>query len=79
MENEVYNFDFGTALHLIKNGKKVARAGWNGKNMYIFLLDDPASDYEPCIVMYTAQRKMQPGWLASQPDMLANDWQTVED
>jgi hypothetical protein len=31
--------------------------------------------YEPCIVMFTAQQKHQPGWLASQADMLAEDWE----
>lgn len=34
--------------------------------------------YEPCIVMFTAQGKHQPGWLASQADMLAEDWMVVE-
>ena len=33
--------------------------------------------YEPCIVMFTAQQKHQPGWLASQADMLAEDWEIV--
>ncbi len=36
-----------------------------------------AGKYEPCIVMFTAQQKHQPGWLASQTDMLANDWEIV--
>lgn len=34
--------------------------------------------YEPCIVMFTAQQKHQPGWLASQADMLADDWEVVD-
>ena len=29
--------DFGEALRILKDGKKVARSGWNGKNMYIYL------------------------------------------
>ena len=36
-------------------------------------------DCQPYIVMWTAERKWQPGWLASQADMLAEDWQVVGD
>ena len=35
-------------------------------------------NYEPVICMFTAQGKHQPGWLASQADMLAEDWEVVE-
>lgn len=31
----------------------------------------------PCIAMYTADGKLQPGWLASQMDMLATDWEIL--
>jgi len=34
--------------------------------------------YEPAICMFTAQQKHQPGWLASQADMLAEDWQLLD-
>src|SRR5262245_55875928 len=63
------SMSFGQALEALKNGKRVARAGWNGVNMYIYLLT--VSGYEPCICMHTAQGKEQPGWLASQPDILS--------
>ena len=71
---------FGEALERLKEGQRVSRAGWNGKGMYLILetfkgFDDPA--FEPCIVMFTADKKYQPGWLASQADMLAEDWCTV--
>lgn len=79
--------NFGQALHLLKHGKKVSREGWNGKGMYIYLLKFPdpnetdalnGVELEPCICMYTAQGKHQPGWLASQPDILSNDWGEVK-
>lgn len=75
---------FGDAIEALKQGKSVQREGWNGKNMYLYLLStleqtSPSQfRYEPCIVMFTAQGKHQPGWLASQADMLANDWRLVE-
>ena len=67
---------FGEAIEIIKQGGHVARDGWNGRNMFLYLLDD-APQFEPCIVMFTAQRKHQPGWLASQADMLSEDWAEV--
>ena len=67
------NMGFGQAIEALKNGQRVARAGWNGTSMYIYLLTVPG--YEPCICMHTAQGKEQPGWLASQPDILSADWE----
>lgn len=85
--------NFGDAITAMKNGKCVQRIGWNGKNMHIYLEDKytwslpnvkeagiyrgTKREYEPVITMFTAQGKHQPGWLASQPDMLAEDWQIV--
>ena len=70
--------NFGVALELLKAGEKVARAGWNGKGMWIVLIPgDIRADngiMMPCIGMKTAQGAMQPGWLASQADLLADDW-----
>lgn len=40
---------------------------------------DTPLDCQPYIVMWTAEQKWQPGWLASQADMLAEDWQVVGD
>jgi len=71
---------FGEAIEALKQGKSVARAGWNGKNMHLYLQKSvvtAVSTFEPCIVMYTAQGKHQPGWLASQTDMLAEDWSVI--
>lgn len=82
-------FDFGEAIKRIKAGKCVQRAGWNGKGMHIYLepgyvmpikagvFRGQSREYEPVIVMLTAQKTHQPGWLASQADILADDWQEV--
>jgi hypothetical protein len=84
--------NFGDALELLKAGRKVARTGWNGKDMYLYLLTEfvvignggtvvttSMSHYQPCVVMKTAQGLHQPGWLASQADMLAEDWVEVDE
>lgn len=75
---------FGEAIEYLKQGRRVARRGWNGKGMSLHLedwvegqLDFSGRKYEPCIVMHTAQNKFQPGWLASQNDMLAEDWEVT--
>lgn len=68
-------FGFGNAISLMQSGKRVARTGWNGKNMYVYLHTFPG--YEPCFVMHTALGQEQPGWLASQADMLAVDWMVL--
>lgn len=75
---------FGEAIVWLKTGSCVSRAGWNGKGMHIYLEDwlegrfkPQGQKYEPCIAMYTAQGTRQPGWLASQADMLAEDWAVV--
>lgn len=80
--------DFGFAIHALKQGHRVARAGWNGKGMWLAYVgeDDYAvhdsGDYMPpnfsgrllpWIGMQTAQGDFVP-WLASQTDVLAEDW-----
>lgn len=81
--------NFGHALELLKRGEKVARKGWNGKGMFLFLAtgkqfeSDNLGDQLPEIVndvicMKTAQNTICIGWLASQTDMLAEDWKIVE-
>lgn len=85
--------NFGQALENMKDGLRVAREGWNGKGMFIFLADhinfvtkaDLSSAMHlkgdlthPSIVMKTADDRFVVGWLASQTDMLAEDWIIVK-
>lgn len=85
MTTELKALTFGEALAHIKAGERVYREGWNGKGMWLRLIAftevDTASGLTmaPCIGMRTAQGHMQPGWLASQADMLAEDWHVLDD
>jgi Protein of unknown function (DUF2829) len=84
------NLTFGHAVEYLKAGKRVSRTGWNGKGMFLFLVEGSkfivnrapllgiypegtSIDYCPHIDMKTADNKVVP-WLASQTDVLANDW-----
>lgn len=83
---------FGDALEAMKHGERVARKGWNGQGMYIFIafepdfttdadisaLDNKPVDVGDVICMKTAKDSFQLGWLASQADMLSEDWYIVE-
>ena len=72
--------DFGDAVKKMKyRGGRFTRAGWNGKNMYIELQvpDEHSKMTLPYIYMKTVQGDLVP-WLASQTDMLADDWMEVE-
>lgn len=93
--------DFGKAIETLKEGKKVARRGWNGKGMFIYLVQEtkvsvPNLRNEAMrhvgmnkvtadkvainahIDMQAADGSIVVGWLASQTDMLAEDWKLVE-
>lgn len=69
--------DLGFVLQTMKSagGFRFARAGWNGKGMYIFLIrpDRETLMTLPYLAMRTAQGDFIP-WLASQTDILADDW-----
>lgn len=74
-------FDFGYALHVLRENGKVTRSVWNGKGLWLELMKPaPNTDMNlPCIFMcYPMDAKTTPGcrvpWLASQTDMLAYDW-----
>jgi hypothetical protein len=106
--------NFGQAIEALKEGKKIARKNWNGKNMYLYLnkgLVDPRSLIDqvsgdlipeenlgdisgikmslfnggslgmttrlPNINMITANDELVMGWLASQTDILAEDWYII--
>jgi hypothetical protein len=90
---------FGQAIAELKLGRRVSRAGWNGKGMWLAFSPGhaelpaekfwagPNRDYAnskggtadvlPCITMKTATGEVLMGWLASQTDMLAEDWGVV--
>lgn len=80
-------FSFGDAIKYLKRGLKVSRKGWNGKGMYLFLADGEdltsclsEGDFEcaSSVCMKTAQNTICVGWLASQADMLSEDWTFFE-
>jgi Protein of unknown function (DUF2829) len=92
--------NFGEAIVALKEGKKVARSGWNGKDMWLILVPGTPSvnttegtpyfkagitscEILPHIDMWTTnsegRRAMLPGWLASQTDMLSDDWSVVSE
>ena len=93
---------FGEALEALKAGKKVARRGWNGKGMFLWLKPATVVKADWChdpelkeiaekeggeipelgtICMFThdstGRRAVLTGWLASQSDMLLDDWEVV--
>lgn len=104
------NLNFGQAIEALKQGKRVARQGWNGKGMFIFerpadeleysfiekvkslpqsvkdflrnkalspegsLSDLPKVKFGAYLCMYAADGSIVNGWLASQTDMLSEDW-----
>ena len=86
--------NFGDALQALKHGQKVAREGWNGKGMFLFLVPGSTFEanrapllglypegteitYRPHIDMKTVDGEIVP-WVASQTDVLAEDWCVVE-
>lgn len=84
--------DFGKAIQLMKEGKRVQREGWNGKNQYIELATNISYkntkgeiinvEHDAIgnnAIAFVGTSGVQLGWLASQADMLANDWKEVEE
>lgn len=70
--------DFGWAIKTIKLGYQVSRQNWNGRGMYImYINEDPSQRQLAYIAMKTASGQFVP-WIASQSDMLADDWYKVE-
>lgn len=100
------NLTFGQALEALKDGKSVAREGWNGKGMFIYLnggssdipVEKEAQPFRidgipnrlfsagdigtttrlPNINMRAVSGSIVTGWLASQTDMLAEDWCIID-
>ena len=85
-----FTLDFGEAIRIVKNGGRVARKGWNGKDQYIELatnisyvnrLNEIVNSKHCAIgnkaIAFVGTSGTQMGWLASQADMLAEDWGEV--
>lgn len=83
--------NFGLAIEAAKMGKRIARAGWNGKNQYVELAScisykNSAGEIVNVehdaignkALAFVGTSGVQMGWLASQADMLADDWKIVE-
>jgi len=70
--------DFGWALDLLRSGERVCREGWNGKGQYLELQvpDQNSKMTLPYIYIRTVQGDLVP-WLASQTDLLAEDWEVA--
>lgn len=80
--------NFGNAIELVKQGKKLRRKGWNGKNQYIelatnisyknaegMIINTEHNDIGNKAIAFVGTSGVQMGWLASQADMLATDWE----
>lgn len=78
---------FGEAIEFVKNGHRASRQGWNGKSQYIELatnisyvngMGEVVNVNHEAIgnqaIAFVGTSGIQLGWLASQADMLANDW-----
>ena len=72
-------FNFGGALGRLKDGRKVARRGWNGEGMFIQLQtpDEHSKMRRPYLYMSPVDGELVP-WVASQSDLLADDWYEVQ-
>ena len=83
--------NFGKAIDLLKEGKKVSRKGWNGKNQYIELATNISYKNADGEIININHKTMgnkaiafigtsgtQIGWLASQSDMLSDDWELID-
>lgn len=71
---------FSEAIEALKKGKKIARIGWNGKGQYVDLgknihyTDSEGEHISPAALVFHGVHSLQVGWLASQADILAEDW-----
>lgn len=77
---------FGIALEQVKQGKKIARIGWNGKGQYVFFeesweeqpLNGNPIKFGSFLGLHNAQGGKQYGWVPSQGDLFADDWVVID-
>ena len=83
--------NFGQAIQAVRSGKRIARNGWNGKHQYVELATGISyrntageivnvnhDTIGNAALAFVGTSGVQLGWLASQADMLADDWRIVE-
>lgn len=83
--------NFSEALNAVKNGKKAKRAGWNDKDQFIELATNVSfvrpngevvnvnhKDMGNTAIAFHGTSGIQLGWLASQADMLSEDWEVID-
>lgn len=81
------NMDFSATLKALKDGRRLKRKGWNHPDQYVFLIkpgeltfeslnSESKNDFVPFLAIKTVQGTFVP-WLASQTDLLAEDWEIV--
>lgn len=83
---------FGAAIELVRLGHRLRRKGWNGKNQYIELAEYVSyvnrkgqivnvkhDTMGNAAIAFVGTSGVQLGWLASQADMLSDDWELVDD
>ena len=83
--------NFGEAIIAVQKGNKIKRNGWNGKNQYVELATcinykNTKGEIVNCnhdaignkALAFVGTSGVQIGWLASQSDMLATDWEIVD-
>ena len=83
--------NFDEALNAVKNGKKAKRSGWNGKDQFIELATNVSfvrpngevvnvnhKDMGNEAIAFHGTSGIQLGWLASQSDMLSEDWEVID-
>jgi len=72
--------NFGQALDALKKGDCISRKGWNGKNMHVSMLSLYTADNVPidnkCLVLFNVNCKYNT-WVPSITDLLADDWEVV--
>jgi hypothetical protein len=86
--------NIGEVVEQMKNGRFMRRAGWNGKGMHIYIEDGHTQKipnvkaagvfrgqervYAPVVCLFNARGVHQPGWVCSQEDLMATDWEVAE-
>lgn len=86
--------DIGEVVKELKRGRMLRRSGWNAKGMHIYLEDcyswhlpkvkeagvyaGSTRKYAPVVCLFNSKEIHQPGWVCSQEDLLADDWELVE-